>query len=506
MISQERHCDILVVGTGTAGSVLAARLSEDAGTHVIALEWGPSDRDEPRALEIRRWFEMLEGEYDLDYRSVPQRRGNSNIRQSRARILGGCSTHNTMIAFRPLAADLRRWEALGATGWGPDAFLPWFDRLATRLVPVAAEHRNPYLEDVVRAAHTALGVPVIEDWNRRQFTDGAGFLTIGYTPETGIRESSSVAYLHGIMDTRPNLEILLETRALRIVVEQGRAVAVDVRRKDGSLERVHARREVVLACGAIDTPRLMQLSGLGDAKALHGAGIAPVTDLPGVGANLMDHPEALVVFEAACPPDPRGATDWDIAVFARTDPAEPGPDVMMHVPLMTYAVHAEALGYATPENSLSITPNVPRPRSRGTVSIASPDLDAPPRIDYRYLEDPEGYDERMLIRGVRLARRLAAASPMREWIARETFPGPGVESDEDLGALIRQSHHTVYHVSGTCRMGARDDPRAVVDPQLRVRGIEGLRIADASVFPELTTVNPVATILMVAERAAAMMR
>ncbi len=506
MSAADRQCDVLVVGTGTAGAVLASRLSEDPATHVIALEWGPSDREEPRALAIRRWFEMLEGEYDLDYRCVPQARGNSRIRQSRARILGGCSTHNTMIAFRPLADDLDRWVARGAKGWGPEDFLPWFDRLATRLVPVAHDHRNPYLADVVQAAHHALGVPVIEDWNRRQFTEGAGFLTIGYTPETGLRESSSVAYLHAIMDTRANLEILLETRALRIVVENGRAVAVDVRRKDGSLERVRARREIVLACGAIDTPRLMQLSGLGPADELARIGITPVLDLPGVGANLLDHPEALLVFEAARPVDPRGATDWDIAVFARTDPTERGPDVMMHVPLMTYAVHAEALGYPTPERSLSITPNVPRPRSRGTVRIGSADPDATPLIDYRYLTDPEGYDERMLVTGVKLARRLAAASPMREWLLRETFPGPTVQSDEDLAALIRQTHHTVYHVSGTCRMGAADDAMAVVDPDLRVRGLSGLRIADASVFPELTTVNPVVTILMLAERAAARMR
>lgn len=502
----ERVYDYVVVGTGTAGAVLAARLSEDAATSVAAIEWGPSDRDEPRALYVRRWFEMLEGEFDLDYRSVPQRRGNSHIRQARARMLGGCSTHNTMIGFRPLPYDLEQWEAAGATGWGPADFLPWYQRLATKLVPVAPEHRNPYLTDVVQAAHSSLGVPVMENWNDAAFSDGAGFLTIGYAPETGIRSSSSVAYLHPVMDQRSNLELLLETRALRIHVEHGRATAVDVRRADGTLERIRARREIILACGAIDTPRLLLLSGIGPATELAALGIAPVADLPGVGRNLMDHPEALLVFEAARPQDPRGATDWDIAVFARTDASCPAPDVMMHVPLMTYAAHAERLGYPTPERSLSITPNVPRPRSRGVITLASPDPEAPPAIDYRYLEDPEGYDERMLVTGVKLARRLAAASPMREWIARETFPGPDVQTDADLAALVRQTHHTVYHVSGTCRMGAAGDPGAVLDPQLRVRGIAGLRVADAAAFPVLTSVNPVVTILMLAERAAALIR
>jgi choline dehydrogenase-like flavoprotein len=174
--------DYVVVGGGTAGAVVAARLSEDANVTVALVEWGPTDEHEPRALELRRWAEMMESEYDLDYTSVPQPRGNSYIRQARAKILGGCSSHNTMIAFRPPVCDLDEWVAAGAEGWGAGDFFPYYDRLATNIVPVAPEHRNPYLSDVISAASRALDIPVRERWNDGPFADGSGFLELGYYP------------------------------------------------------------------------------------------------------------------------------------------------------------------------------------------------------------------------------------------------------------------------------------------------------------------------------------
>ncbi|HLK43570.1 MAG TPA: GMC family oxidoreductase [Thermoleophilia bacterium] len=493
--------DYVVVGGGGAGAILAARLSESGAHRVCLIEAGPSDRHEPRALELRRWFEMLEGEYDLDYRSVPQVRGNSEIRHARAQILGGCTSHNTMIAFRPLRDDIARWAGFGADGWEPDAFLPYYDRLQTPIQPVAEHQRNPYLADVVQAASAALDIPVIDDFNAGQFTDGCGFFNLGYDPHTGRRSSSSVSYLHPVMDSRPNLECLLGTRALRIDVDgAGRATGVRVRRPDGSLATVEARREVVICAGAIDSPRLLLLSGIGPAGELREVGIEPVHDLPGVGANLIDHPEGLIVWEATRDPGEPRVCDWDAGVLVRTDPGRTLPDLMFHIPLMTYAVHAERLGYAIPERSLSMTPNVAEPRSRGRIWLESPDPDVPPAIDFRYLTDEEGYDERMLLVGLALARRVAATSPMSGWIVREVFPGPDVEGDE-LAALVRATHHTVYHASGTCRIGAAADAQAVVDPDLRVRGLTGLRVADASAFPTLTTVNPMVTVYMLAERA-----
>ena len=498
--------DYVVVGGGTAGAVVAARLSEDADTSVALVEWGPTDEHEPRALELRRWAEMMESEYDLDYASVKQPRGNSHIRQARAKILGGCSSHNTMIAFRPPVRDLDEWVAAGAEGWGAEQFFPYYDRLATNIVPVAPEHRNPYLNDVIAAASAALDIPVRERWNDGPFADGTGFLELGYYPETGIRSSSSVDYLHPITD-RPNLHIELETRVLRVVIDsEKRARAIEVERADGSRGEIAARREIVLCAGSIDTPRLLMLSGVGPADDLRAAGVEVTHDLPGVGRNLMDHPEGLVLWEAAEPIPDVGASDWDAIISLRLDPSAPAPDILCHIPLMTLADNSERLGFVTPEHSLSLTPNVAKPRSRGRVWIDSPDPAAQPLIDYGYFTDPEGRDERTLIAGMRMARRVAATEPMAGWITREVFPGPEVQSDEDLSELARAAHHTVYHVSGTCKIGAASDAAAVVDPQLRVRGIGGLRVADASVFPVITTVNTVVTVLMVGERAADLIR
>jgi choline dehydrogenase-like flavoprotein len=499
--------DVVIVGGGTAGAVVAARLSEDPRRRVALVEWGPDDRNEPRALAIRRWFEMLEGEYDLDYRSVAQARGNSDIRHARARILGGCSVHNTMVAFRPPDADFADWEARGAAGWGPQGMAAYHERLATQIVPVAPQHRNPYLADVVQAASAALGVPVRERWSDTPFADGVGFLEIGYDPKTGVRSSSSVAYLHPIMDVRPNLDVVLRSRGLRVVVNsEGTATGVVVRAEDGSTRVLSAAGEVVLCCGAIDTPRLLLRSGIGPAEQVRGLGIDVVADVPGVGENLSDHPEGLIVWEASRPIPPVGATDWDIAVLVRLSRESAVPDVLVHVPLMTYAAHAEARGVVIPEHSISMTPNVTHPRSRGRVWLTSPDPDAPPRLDPGYFTDPDNHDERVLLAGMRMARRVAATQPMASWVRREVFPGPEVESDDELATIARATHHTVYHLSCTCRMGAEADPLAVLDPELRVRGVRRLSVADASAFPSLTSVNPVVAVLMLAERAADLIR
>ncbi|QNE34955.1 GMC family oxidoreductase [Leifsonia shinshuensis] len=497
--------DYVVVGGGTAGGIVAARLSENPDVTVALLEWGPSDRDEGRARELRRWEEMIESEYDLDYRSVPQERGNSAIRQTRMRILGGCSTANTMIAWRPLASDLDEWVEAGAAGWDAASFQPYFDRLAIPVHPVGAADRNPFVADVVASAVTALGLPLQERWNDGR-TDtlarGAGFFEVGYDPETNVRGSSSIHYLHDVMDVRDSLEVITGARATRIVVSDGRAVAVQYRDPSGALHEVRARREIVLACGAIDTPRLLLLSGIGPAAVVTAAGVEPVLDLPGVGENLQDHAEGLVVWEAVSAPPAVSASGWDAGAMVGVDGDPRKPDVLMHFPVEPVVDHPRARGVSFPSSIVAIAPNVAKPHSRGRVTIASADPDEPPVIDYRYFTDASGHDERMLVAGVRAARRIAEAEPMRSHLVREVFPGPDVQTDEELSAAQRAIHQTVYHVSGTCRMGAEDDDLAVVDPELRVRGIDGLRIADASVFPTLTSVNPVITVMMVAERAA----
>ncbi|MEI7058261.1 GMC oxidoreductase [Nocardioides sp. CCNWLW239] len=500
--------DYLVVGGGTSGSLLAARLSEDPDVTVGLLEWGPDDEHEPRARELRRWAEMLEGEYDLDYRSVEQERGNSAIRQARLRILGGCSDGNTMISWRTLAADLDEWVERGAAGWSPEAVQPYYDRLRTPIQPVAETDRNPMVADMVAAAATALDIPFQEAWNDGRLdkrAEGAGFFEVGYTPEGNVRSSTSIHYLHPARATRENLRVVLGTRVERVEVVDGVATGVRAR-VDGELVDFTARREVILCCGAIDTPRLLQLSGIGPREVLEQAGVPVVVDLPGVGENLMDHAEGLVVWELKESPPQTCASGWDAGALVSVMEPDDRPDVLMHFPVEPWAVHAEAYGAELPERIVSIAPNVARPASRGRVWITSDDPETAPSIDYRYFTDPEGRDEAMLVAGVRLARRIAEAEPFASRLVREVFPGPEVQTDEQISAVARATHQTVYHVSGTCAIGADDDPSAVLDPSLRVRGVDGLRVVDASVFPQLVATNPVVTIMMVAERAADLIR
>jgi choline dehydrogenase-like flavoprotein len=499
--------DYLVVGGGTAGCIVAARLAEDPAVSVGLIEWGPSDEDEPRARSIRRWAEMLEGEYDLDYRSVRQERGNSGIRQARLRILGGCSTANTMISWRPRVADLQEWADLGAAGWDAATVHPYFGRLEAPITPVPPQDQNPFVADVIRSASSALGLPVRSSWNDEDVIEGTGFFEIGYTPETNTRSSSSICYLHPARRGRANLHVLLQTRALRVQLDGGnRAAGVLIRDDRGATAEIRARREVVVCAGAIDSPRLLQLSGIGPADVLEAAGVEVRIDLPGVGENLMDHAEGIVVWEVAEPVPPACATGWDAGALLRLSPQAARPDVAMHFPVEAWVDHVVASGVAMPPRYMAIAPNVAKPRSRGRVWITSADPDVRPSIDYRYFTDPAGADEAVLVAAVRAARRVGESEPMASQLLREVFPGPDATSDADISALARATHQTVYHVSGTCRMGAAGDPLAVLDPALRVRGVTGLRVADASVFPAIPSVNPVVTVMITAERAADLIR
>lgn len=502
--------DYVIVGGGTAGCIVAARLSEDPGISVTVVEAGPSDENEPRARDIRRWAEMLESDYDLDYRSVPQVRGNSGIRQARMRILGGCSTANTMITWRPLPADLDEWAALGVTGWDTASVHAAFDRILAPVQPVAERDRNPYVADVVDAARRALDLPPRQAWNSdADFAAtgrGAGFFEIGYTPDDHLRSSTSVHYLHEAIRTRPNLVVAHGQWARRLVIDNDAAVGVLARDADGVDHEHRARREVIVCCGAIDSPKLLQLSGIGPHEVLGAAGVQTIVDSPGVGENLMDHAEGLIVWEAARDVPTTCATGWDAGAAVRLMQDGPArPDVLMHFPVEAVADHAVARGVAMPDRIVSIAPNVAKPHSRGRVWITCADPAQSPSIDYRYFTDTDGHDEAVLIAGIRLARRIADTAPMADWLVREVFPGPAAQTDHDLSEALRATHQTVYHVSGTCRMGADDDPMAVCDSRLRVRGVERLRVVDASVFPTIPSVNPVGTIMAVAEHASSML-
>lgn len=503
MADETTTYDYLIIGGGTAGSVLAARLSEDPACRVCVVEGGPSDVGDDRILKLRNWINLLGSEFDYGYTTEEQPRGNSHILHSRARVLGGCSSHNTLISFLPFPQDLDEWVASGCEGWGPETILPYRSRLQNTIVPVGAADRNAIAKDFVTAATTRLGVPVVEDFNARPFTDGAGFFSLAYDPATNNRSSASVAYLHPVMD-RPNLTLRLETWAYRLLPDdEGRFTRVQVRNPDGSVSTLEAEAEVLLCAGAIDTPRLLMLSGIGPADQLRDLGIEVRADLPGIGENLLDHPESVMVWETSGPLPPNSAMDSDAGLFLRRDTAGgPRPDLMFHFYQVPFTVNTERLGYPVPEHGVCMTPNVPRARSIGRMWLRSADPSVKPALDFRYFTDPEGHDERTIVDGLRIAREVAATAPLSDWLLREVAPGPDVQSDADLSEYGRRAAHTVYHPAGTCRMGAEDDPMAVVDPQLRLRGHDGLRIVDASVFPTMPTINPMVTVLLAAERAA----
>ncbi|MFI1992237.1 GMC family oxidoreductase [Actinoplanes sp. NPDC020271] len=492
--------DVVIVGGGTAGSVVASRLSADPQLSVCVVEGGPSDVGDERVLALRNWINLLETEFDYDYPTVPQPRGNSHIRHSRARVLGGCSSHNTMISFRPPDEDLDDWVAAGAAGWSAAELRPYWERLEISITRVADKDRNPLAIDFVAACRTALGVPVIDDFNAAPFADGAGFLPVGYDPETGHRSSASVAYLHPHL-ARPNLTIMTETWAYHLDPERGVTV-----RTAGGDRLIRARQEYVLCAGAVDTPRLLLLSGIGPADDLKRLGLPVRLDLPGVGENLLDHPESLILWEASRPLPPMSVMDADAGLFVRRDPGATRPDLMFHLYQIPFTVNTARLGYDVPEHGFGMTPNVPRPLSAGRLTLADSDPSTKPLLDFRYFTDPAGHDERTIVDGLRLAREVAATEPFASWIRREIAPGPSLRTDQELSAYGRAAHHTVYHPAGTCRMGAPGDPGAVVGPDLRLHGFGNVRVADASIFPTMPTVNPMVLVLMIGERAAGLIR
>lgn len=514
--------DFVIVGGGTAGCVIASRLSEYLPKkRVLLIEAGPSDFMDDRVLLLKDWLSLLGGELDYDYPTTEQPHGNSFIRHSRAKVLGGCSSHNTLISFRPFEYDCKRWEAQGCKGWDFKTFTRILDNLRNTVQPVHERHRNQLCKDWVSTGAKALHLPVVHDYNKEIRETGAlhpgiGFLSVSYNPDDGRRSSASVAYIHPILrgeEKRPNLTILTHAWVSKINLKGTQVTGVNVTLQDGAQRTLTAKCETVLCAGAVDTPRLMMLSGLGPKQQLQSLGIEVHKDLPGVGENLIDHPESIILWELNKPvPANQTVMDSDAAIFLRREvPNAAGGDgdiidIMAHCYQVPFVYNTERLGYDVPKDAFCVTPNIPRPRSRGKLYLTSSDPSVKPALDFRYFSDPEGYDAATIVEGLKAARKIAEQAPFKDWIKREIAPGPAIISDEDLSEYGRRVAHTVYHPAGTTKMGdVRTNHMAVVDPELKIRGLQNIRIADAGVFPEMPSINPMLTVLAIGERAAEML-
>ncbi|TNC27666.1 GMC family oxidoreductase [Amycolatopsis alkalitolerans] len=507
--------DYVVVGGGTAGAVVAARLSEDPSVSVCVLEAGPSDVDDQAILRLDRWMALLESGYDWDYLVEPQESGNSFLRHARAKVLGGCSSHNSCIAFWAPAEDLDEWASLGLPGWSTAEIFPLYQRLETNDGP--GEHhgrggpvtiRSVPPEDpcgvaLLEACEQA-GIPRAEFNSGRTVTHGANWFQIN-AREDGTRASSSVSYLHPVLGQRSNLDIRTGARARRLTFDGKRCTGVEYLSPDLlHTVAVRARREVIVSSGAIDTPKLLMLSGIGPGQHLREIGLDVLVDSPGVGSNLQDHPEGVIQWDARQPMTTESTQWWEIGVFTTTEPGLDRPDLMFHYGSVPFDLNTLRYGYPSTENGFCLTPNVTRSRSTGTVRLRTRDFRDKPRVDPRYFTDP--HDMRVMTYGVKLAREIVAQPAMSAWAGAELAPGADVVSDDEIADYLRKTHNTVYHPSCTAKMGPASDPLAVLDERLRVRGVDGLRVADGSAMPFLVAVNPCITTMAIGEKCADLLK
>ncbi|MET0280010.1 MAG: GMC family oxidoreductase N-terminal domain-containing protein [Steroidobacteraceae bacterium] len=534
-MSRAREFDYLIVGAGTAGCVLAARLSEDPAVEVCLIEAGPRDTHPfiqvpalvGAAISRRQlnWGFMTEPQPELDNRRIPLPRGH---------VVGGSGSINGMAYFRGQPQDFEDWAAAGCAGWSWREVLPYFIR---------SEHNENYPDSPYHGHDGPINVRHIRHPNRlnavflgafaalgeyRPCADFTGARPEGYglrqgTIRRGRRDSTANAFLRPAL-SRPNLTLLTNAAVARIHVDGGVATGVELQaaRPDGS-RTLRARREVLLCAGAVQSPQLLMLSGIGDSAELQRHGIALQQHLPGVGGNYHDHLAAPVLMESrntlsyglSARTAPRAAWNllqyllwrdgplasnlFESTAFIRSaaDSDRPDLQIVFQPARRNRGTFPLPLGHGFAISSVALYP-----RSRGRIRLASADPAAAPRVDANFLSDPA--DIQPLLHGLKLARRLFASSLFGRFKAREVSPGPAVGDDAGLMAYIRRVAATAHHPVGTCRMGS--DAEAVVDPALRVHGIAGLRVVDAAIFPHVVGGNTNAPVVMVAEKAADLIR
>lgn len=521
--------DYIIVGGGSAGSVLASRLSEDSRCKVLLVEAGPKDSNPYIHLPVG-FSKLTGGPLTWGYKTAPQRElGNRELLFAQGRVLGGGSSINAEVFTRGAPADYDRWATEeGCGGWSFADVQPYFIK----------SEDNDTFSDAWHGVGGPLGVssPISANLMSKTFSKACQQAGLPYNPDfngatqagcglyqtttrNARRCSAAVGYLKEAA-RRSNLTIKTGCLISRLIVDNQRAVGVEIYH-DGRLQRLHASSEVIVSAGAIGSPKLLQLSGIGAADALAKNGIAVAADLPGVGENLQDHLGVDLIYElgSALSYDKYKKSHWMLwagmeymlfrkgpvcsnivegGAFWYADKASANPDTQIHF-LAGAGVEA---GIAPVPSGSGVTINsyFLRPRSRGRVTLRSANAGDAPLIDPNYLSDP--YDLKMTLEGCRLMRSIMRQSAFAPYIRREHMPGEATESDSDLEQYIRQHARTCYHPVGTCKMGT--DAMSVVDTQLRVRGIEGLRVVDSSVMPSLVSSNTNAPTIMIAEKASDM--
>jgi choline dehydrogenase len=519
--------DYIIVGAGSAGCVLANRLSEDPSARVLLLEAGGKDRS--LKIKIPAAFpQQFHTKLDWDFSTEPEPHvDDRSLFVPRGKALGGSSSMNAMLYVRGRPLDYDSWEAQGAPGWGYADVLPYFKRSEDNVRGPSeyhgvggplrvSEQRSPRpLNRRLIAASEAAGIPRIADYNGPE-QDGVSMFQV--TQRNGARFSAADAYLRPAL-TRPNLEVRTGVSVLGIELEGKRAVGVKLRKGRSGVESVRAECEVLLSAGAIGSPQLLLLSGIGSAEELRQAGLESHLDLPGVGRNLQDHPFVTMIWEVSDQntlygaDKPKPLAEWllrrsgklsstvaEVVAFTRSRGGLPAADIQFHMG----AAYFEDHGAETYDgHCMVIAPVLVSPRARGQVWLRSSDPLAKPRIITNTLAETE--DLESMIAGMRLAREIAAQTPLAEIKLQELKPGDQAVDRGELEADLRRRLMLIYHPVGTARM-SDTHPEAVVDSQLRVHGMEGLRVIDASVMPTIPGGNTNAPTIMIAERGADLIR